>query len=69
MQSRTPVIPAESWFKSSYSGANTSECVEAAALDSGALVRDSKTPLGPVLPFAAPAWVTFVTALKDSHLG
>ncbi|WP_406268396.1 DUF397 domain-containing protein [Streptomyces sp. NBC_00191] len=68
MQSCTPAIPAEAWFKSSYSGANTSECVEAAAMPGGAAVRDSKNPLGPVISIDASAWGDFVMALRQGRL-
>ncbi|MCX4823360.1 DUF397 domain-containing protein [Streptomyces sp. NBC_01142] len=68
MQSRTPEIPAEAWFKSSYSGANTSECVEAAAVLDGAAVRDSKYPYGPQIAFDTHAWASFLAALRDNRL-
>ncbi|MFF0060797.1 DUF397 domain-containing protein [Streptomyces sp. NPDC005279] len=68
MQSHTPEIPAEAWFKSSYSGASTSECVEAAALAGGTAVRDSKNPLGAQVAFPAHAWTTFIAALQNDRL-
>ncbi|MFF3245044.1 DUF397 domain-containing protein [Streptomyces sp. NPDC002870] len=68
MQSNTPEIPAEAWFKSSYSGANTSECVEAAAIVNGAGVRDSKNPLGPRLAFSTNTWASFLDALRGDRL-
>lgn len=48
------------WFKSSYSGANTTECVEAAFVPAGVLVRDSKVPDGPHVSVSAAAWCRFV---------
>ncbi|MET7661118.1 DUF397 domain-containing protein [Streptomyces sp. NPDC005373] len=48
------------WFKSSYSGGNTTECVEAAFVPSGVLVRDSKRPEGPHLEVSAQAWSGFL---------
>ena len=46
------------WFKSSYSGAGTTECVEAARLPQATAVRDSKRPAGisagATIPPAAP---------------
>ncbi|MEW2087109.1 DUF397 domain-containing protein [Streptomyces sp. NPDC005283] len=69
MQSPTPEIPAEAWFKSSYSGANTSECVEAAVTPGVAAVRDSKNPLGPVISIDASAWGDFLAALRRGLLG
>ncbi|MFI5812810.1 DUF397 domain-containing protein [Streptomyces sp. RPA4-2] len=59
--------PDLAWFKSSYSGGNTTECVEAAFVPSGVCIRDSKHPEGPQLPVAAEAWATFIAAaaLRD----
>ncbi|MGI5398713.1 DUF397 domain-containing protein [Streptomyces sp. CA-135486] len=68
MQRCTPEIPAEAWFKSSYSGANTSECLEAAALVGGTAVRDSKNPLGAQIAFPAHAWTNFVAALQEDRV-
>ncbi|MFF7532077.1 DUF397 domain-containing protein [Streptomyces bobili] len=48
------------WFKSSYSGANSTECVETAFAPAGVLVRDSKSPDGPHLAVSAEAWRRFV---------
>ncbi|MCX4762437.1 DUF397 domain-containing protein [Streptomyces sp. NBC_01275] len=48
------------WFKSSYSGGNTTECVEAAFILSGVLVRDSKQPGHPHLTVSAKAWAGFL---------
>ncbi|MFE7954941.1 DUF397 domain-containing protein [Streptomyces sp. NPDC057413] len=48
------------WFKSSYSGGNTTECVETAFVPSGVLVRDSKRPSGPCLAVSADAWRQFL---------
>ncbi|MFB6958550.1 DUF397 domain-containing protein [Streptomyces sp. NPDC056309] len=48
------------WFKSSYSGGNTTECVEAAFVPSAVLVRDSKRPEHPHLTVSADAWTSFV---------
>ncbi|MGC9436452.1 DUF397 domain-containing protein [Streptomyces sp. WG5] len=53
------------WFKSSYSGGNTTECVEAAFVRSGVLIRDSKQPEGPCLGVSAGAWRHFLTAWPD----
>ncbi|MEV7957831.1 DUF397 domain-containing protein [Streptomyces sp. NPDC058316] len=57
------------WFKSSYSGANTTECVEAARLPQATAVRDSKAPDGPVLTFGNPSWEGFLTAIRHQQLG
>ncbi|WP_369217483.1 DUF397 domain-containing protein [Streptomyces flavofungini] len=49
------------WFKSSYSGANTTECVEAAFVPRGVLIRDSKQPEGPRLHVSPRAWAQFIS--------
>ncbi|WP_078935438.1 DUF397 domain-containing protein, partial [Streptomyces europaeiscabiei] len=46
----------------SYSGANTTECLEAAFVPAGVLIRDSKRPEGPHVAVAAAAWGRFVAA-------
>ncbi|MFF1738550.1 DUF397 domain-containing protein [Streptomyces mirabilis] len=50
------------WFKSSYSGGNATECVEAAFVSAGVLVRDSKRPDGPSVAVSGEAWHKFLTA-------
>ncbi|MCF4138516.1 DUF397 domain-containing protein [Streptomyces sp. Tue 6430] len=50
------------WFKSSYSGGNTTECVEAAFAPSGVLIRDSKSPGESHVAVSAEAWQRFVGA-------
>ncbi|WP_081237620.1 DUF397 domain-containing protein [Streptomyces viridosporus] len=48
------------WFKSSYSGAEGGDCVEAAA-DTGVVhIRDSKAVAGPVIRVSREAWAGFV---------
>lgn len=69
MQEVPSAIPREAWFKSSYSGAGTTECVEAAHLALCTAVRDSKRPDGPVLAFSPAAWVGFVTDTLNGRLG
>ncbi|MFE7117845.1 DUF397 domain-containing protein [Streptomyces sp. NPDC057654] len=61
-------IPEDAWFKSSYSGANTTECVEASFLPDGILVRDSKDSGGPVLSFDGSSWLSFVIAARAGKL-
>ncbi|MCX4797287.1 DUF397 domain-containing protein [Streptomyces sp. NBC_01242] len=56
------------WFKSSYSGANTTECVEAAHLPQATAIRDSKAPDGPMLTFGNPSWAGFLTAVRHQKL-
>ncbi|MFJ7997314.1 DUF397 domain-containing protein [Streptomyces sp. NPDC096310] len=57
------------WFKSSYSGANTTECVEAAHLPDSTAIRDSKNVDGPRLVFPQGAWAGFVGALRCQGVG
>jgi Domain of unknown function (DUF397) len=47
------------WFKSSYSGANATECVEAAFVTSGVLLRDSKQPMAAQVRMSRRAWSAF----------
>lgn len=56
------------WYKSSYSGANSGECLEVAGGHTMVPVRDSKTTDGPVLVFSATGWSTFLDALKSGGL-
>jgi hypothetical protein len=58
----------KTWFKSSYSGGGTSECIETAFLPSAVAVRDSTDPSGPRLEFASGAWTSFVDAIRDGGL-
>ncbi|MFJ7048863.1 DUF397 domain-containing protein [Streptomyces sp. NPDC101112] len=51
---------SQAWFKSSYSGGNATECVEAAVVPSGVLIRDSKQPDCAHLTVSAEAWSKFV---------
>ncbi|MEU4966783.1 DUF397 domain-containing protein [Streptomyces smyrnaeus] len=62
-------LSAVSWRKSSYSNPDGGECVEVSD-DFATLVpvRDSKTPHGPVLTFAADGWSAFVSAVKGGEL-
>ncbi|MFJ4980509.1 DUF397 domain-containing protein [Streptomyces coeruleorubidus] len=55
------------WFKSSYSGGNTTECLECAYVDHGALIRDSKCHRrGPIVSVGSEAWGRFVSALSSA---
>jgi Domain of unknown function (DUF397) len=56
------------WRKSSYRSGNGGNCVEAASLVTGLLVRDSKDPDGPALAIAPEDWKTFTTLVKASAL-
>lgn len=53
------------WFKSSYSGQPTTDCVELAFLaNTSVYVRDSKATDGPRHEFKTRAWTAFVEAVK-----
>ncbi|MFI9251447.1 DUF397 domain-containing protein [Streptomyces sp. NPDC053069] len=54
------------WFKSSYSGGNTTECVEAALVPGGLLIRDSKRPNSLRLTVSSSAWRNFVMGARSS---
>ncbi|GAA2114598.1 DUF397 domain-containing protein [Kitasatospora saccharophila] len=60
------------WSKSSYSGNNGGNCVEAShtfATTAGIVpVRDSKDPEGPALLFPNTTWQTFLTGLKSGDI-
>ncbi|MCX4969597.1 DUF397 domain-containing protein [Streptomyces sp. NBC_00654] len=63
-----PHIPSDealTWSKSSYSGGNTTECLEVASLALGVAVRDSKRAAGPRLTFGATAWEQFIEVVRD----
>ncbi|MFE2421497.1 DUF397 domain-containing protein [Streptomyces hokutonensis] len=60
MLSTPQPIPDYAWFKSSYSGGNATECVEAAFVSTGVRIRDSKQRRGPCLAVSAKAWKSFV---------
>ncbi|MEU9989605.1 DUF397 domain-containing protein [Streptomyces sp. NPDC048045] len=56
----------DNWRKSSYSGeGDGNECVELATTPSHTAVRDSKAPARATLTFPAPAFTTFLEALKQ----
>ncbi|MFJ4631483.1 DUF397 domain-containing protein [Streptomyces sp. NPDC088847] len=56
------------WFKSSYSGGNATECVEAARILAGVLIRDSKQANGPVVAVRARAWHCLIGELVQADL-
>jgi Domain of unknown function (DUF397) len=51
------------WRKSRYSG-QLNNCVEVAAFDGGAAVRDSKHPTGPTLTFMRASWSAFTAGVR-----
>jgi hypothetical protein len=66
---RAADLPGASWFKSSYSGSDQSQCVEVAdvrpALDRIA-VRDSKNPQGAALLFSPGHFAAFTASLHTN---
>ncbi|MEU1080999.1 DUF397 domain-containing protein [Streptomyces sp. NPDC005908] len=56
-----PPVHKPQWFKSSYSGGNTTECLEAAFTPAVVLIRDSKRSPGPRLKVSRKAWAHFLT--------
>lgn len=62
-------IATDAWFKSSHSGAGTTECVEAAFRAHHTAVRDSKDPTRATLAFPHGAWADFVGAIRMGRFG
>jgi hypothetical protein len=63
-------LNAVTWRKSSYSNSDGGECVEVSDDFTAVVpVRDSKSPHGPALVFAADGWSSFVSAVKDGAVG
>jgi hypothetical protein len=52
------------WRKSTYSGSNGGDCIEAAGHDGRVLVRDTKDRDGAVLRFGPKAWRKLVAEVK-----
>ncbi|MEU2577754.1 DUF397 domain-containing protein [Streptomyces anulatus] len=62
-------LNAATWRKSSYSNQDGGQCLEVADGFAPIVpVRDSKTPHGPVLTFAADGWSSFVSAVRNGEL-
>jgi len=57
---------AGSWHKSTHSSGD-GNCVEVAIIPAGVLVRDSKSPAGPVLDFSREEWDAFVAGVADGE--
>lgn len=57
---------APGWFKSTFSQINQN-CVEVLFVAESALVRDSKTPFGPVLVFSRDEWEAFLLGVLDGQ--
>jgi hypothetical protein len=63
----SPQIASElMWFKSSYSGANSTECVECSYSPNGALIRDSKISRGPIVHVGNEAWRCFIREMRNA---
>ena len=56
---------AVTWRKSSYSGGNGGQCVEAGSLPGAVLVRDTTNRDGGTLAFTAQAWKAFAATIKN----
>jgi hypothetical protein len=54
------ISPELAWFKSSFSGAEGGECLEAAVTPVTIHIRDSKFPTRAQLAFPASQWAAFV---------
>ena len=65
----TNIAPEDAWFKSSYSEANGTGCIEIVHLTHTAEVgiRDSKDKTGPALVIPAAAWTAFVSDVRRAH--
>ncbi|MFB7234891.1 DUF397 domain-containing protein [Streptomyces sp. NPDC056269] len=64
-------LPGAAWRKSSYSGGNEGQCIEAADMRTshgGIAIRDSKNPAGPALLLPAGAFSTFIAAAATGEL-
>lgn len=55
---------AVTWRKSSFSGGNGGQCVEAGSLPGAVLVRDTRDREGGTLAFSAGAWAAFTVNIK-----
>jgi Domain of unknown function (DUF397) len=56
---------ALSWRKSSYSGNNGGNCVEAGSLPGVIMVRDTMNRDGAVIEFSADTWRSFAATVKN----
>lgn len=60
-------MKAQTWIKSSYSGASGGNCIEVNDAATRVLVRDTKQAgNGPVLRFTPDAWKAFASTIKTS---
>ena len=49
------------WYKSSYSSADSDDCVEVRITNHEVGIRDSKNPDGPTVQITTPTWTNFLT--------
>ncbi len=56
---------AVTWRKSSFSGGNGGQCVEAGSIPGAVLVRDTTNRDSGTLTFSAQAWKTFAATIKS----
>ncbi|MFI5616871.1 DUF397 domain-containing protein [Streptomyces sp. NPDC051567] len=63
----SPAIGSTAWIKSSYSGAEYSECVEVLFLPGSTALRDSKQPTESMILFGKGAWRTFLEELQNGR--
>ena len=56
---------AVTWRKSSFSGGNGGQCVEAGSIPGAVLVRDTTNRNGGTLAFSAQAWKAFAATIKS----
>ena len=60
-------LAAVIWRKSTYSGEEGGNCVEAAALPNAIIVRDSKNRSGPALMFSRDDWKNFLRIVAGAE--
>lgn len=60
-------VHSERWFKSSYSGPEGNECLEARRTARGLDVRDSKALDRPLIAIGAGAWQACLTEVQGRH--
>lgn len=58
-------LTPRTWRKSSYSGANSGNCIEVAAAARTIAVRDSQDPHGPTLAFRPAGWQAFTRRIRQ----
>lgn len=61
-----PHVRGSDWRKASRS-MNNGNCVEAASIHAGVVVRDSVKPMDPILFYPADAWRAFIASVKNGE--